>query len=71
MLLEHAFNINLHREDETGETEEQVRKIVFSIGVDTVVILSCQDYCLMTLDFFFFSSRKLGPKLCTPLPLSH
>ena len=54
MLLEHAFNINLHREDETGETEGQVRKIVFSIGVDTVVIFSCQDYCLMTLDFFFF-----------------
>ena len=54
LLLEHAFNINLHREDETGETEGQVRKIVFSIGVDTVVIFSCQDYCLMTWDFFFF-----------------
>lgn len=52
MLLEHAFNINLHREDETGETKGQVGKIVFSIGVDTVVIFSCQDHCLMTWAFY-------------------
>lgn len=51
MLLKHAFNINLHR-DETGETKGQERKIVFSIGVETVVIFSCRDHCLMTWDFF-------------------